>query len=517
MFASEDIRYKPNYSDSSSDDERFIPNPKLGRRGYRPTKKMLERRNMRSTYRQNIYSYIPNINKRSTKPYINKLTHERDFAKFMIMLRRKNKLLNCIEKCEESKTSDASLSNMVLKKIETCEKLGQVKVYFERLKSSSQSVIIAENRIRMNSPVILFAEWIIKKDSTTFGRSKAQLMSDLIRQVTFKNKITVDDPKVNDHISEPITGTLLNIRDNIVCIGTKPNKQFRQFLFKENKTFEIQESANNVEVKRQKRSLQMIKEAFEGKCHLPGTKLVLDLLHPTDKDRIYEYDFDADYADKSSENYRPQVEHPLDTHNGFEKFFKEQCEKSEIFKLVAGCNEVEELSPMDDLKKNKMNESQKRAVAHCLYDKYPLSIIHGPPGTGKTKTIATTILLLMLEGKRILVTAQSNNATDTLLKEVDKQFYIIKKTIQERSRIENSATGKHNSSLTSSEDESIYSGDFYGDTFERNSKDSHSIFYGGDLKDKDQMSIFSSDVGSKGGETAGTSTMVSTIAGELRG
>ena len=62
-----------------------------------------------------------------------------------------------------------------------------------------------------------------------------------------------------------------------------------------------------------------------------------------------------------------------------------------------------------------MNESQKHAVKFAL--KAPLTIVHGPPGTGKTSTLVEFILqhLQMYPGKRLLITAASNIAADTIL------------------------------------------------------------------------------------------------------
>lgn len=60
-----------------------------------------------------------------------------------------------------------------------------------------------------------------------------------------------------------------------------------------------------------------------------------------------------------------------------------------------------------------MNDSQKNAITQSLGSKY-LSVIHGPPGTGKTTTLVTLAKNICRSEKRILVCASSNNAVDVL-------------------------------------------------------------------------------------------------------
>lgn len=58
-----------------------------------------------------------------------------------------------------------------------------------------------------------------------------------------------------------------------------------------------------------------------------------------------------------------------------------------------------------------LNESQKNAVSGVLNNENFL-IVHGPPGTGKTTTIIESILQLIKNGERIMVSAPSNTAVD---------------------------------------------------------------------------------------------------------
>jgi len=61
-----------------------------------------------------------------------------------------------------------------------------------------------------------------------------------------------------------------------------------------------------------------------------------------------------------------------------------------------------------------LNEYQKRAVRMSLACDH-FSLIHGPPGTGKTKTVVETIKHFAKKKKSIIVTAASNVAVDNIL------------------------------------------------------------------------------------------------------
>jgi ATP-dependent RNA/DNA helicase IGHMBP2 len=63
----------------------------------------------------------------------------------------------------------------------------------------------------------------------------------------------------------------------------------------------------------------------------------------------------------------------------------------------------------------KLNESQKHAVKGMLSDT-DFTILHGPPGTGKTTTLIEGILQLTQKGKKLLVSAPSNTAVDNIAK-----------------------------------------------------------------------------------------------------
>lgn len=65
-----------------------------------------------------------------------------------------------------------------------------------------------------------------------------------------------------------------------------------------------------------------------------------------------------------------------------------------------------------------LNKSQKEGISK-LMNCGRLGILHGPPGTGKTTTIAAMVRQLLQHEKRILVCAPSNNAVDLLASKLD--------------------------------------------------------------------------------------------------
>ena len=66
---------------------------------------------------------------------------------------------------------------------------------------------------------------------------------------------------------------------------------------------------------------------------------------------------------------------------------------------------------------SRSNYSQKQAIESALKDR--ISIIEGPPGTGKTTTILSIIANLVVRGKRVAVISKNNSAIDNIKEELD--------------------------------------------------------------------------------------------------
>ena len=86
----------------------------------------------------------------------------------------------------------------------------------------------------------------------------------------------------------------------------------------------------------------------------------------------------------------------------------------------ANVAEADDMSSSLGFFSRKLDKSQRKAVGLALRDQ-PLTVIHGPPGTGKTTTIVEVILQHVERGQRVLVCAPSNKAVDNTLDGLWKQ------------------------------------------------------------------------------------------------
>ena len=64
-----------------------------------------------------------------------------------------------------------------------------------------------------------------------------------------------------------------------------------------------------------------------------------------------------------------------------------------------------------------MNLEQKEAVRKAL--SADVSLIAGPPGTGKTQVVANIIINTVMNGQNVLFTSKNNNAVDVVVKRVN--------------------------------------------------------------------------------------------------
>jgi len=76
----------------------------------------------------------------------------------------------------------------------------------------------------------------------------------------------------------------------------------------------------------------------------------------------------------------------------------------------------------EEVMRSKLNERQAQAVKASLSDEGGVTLVSGPPGTGKTKVIVSTIACAARMGLRILVCAGSNIAVDIIADRVHSDF-----------------------------------------------------------------------------------------------
>ena len=100
-------------------------------------------------------------------------------------------------------------------------------------------------------------------------------------------------------------------------------------------------------------------------------------------------------------------------------FVTEPRQACPIFERIIGIDVTFELddsyAPKEIRGAEKLNESQRDAVVAVRES--PLTCLWGPPGTGKTYTIAVILEMLSLDPKRrILVTAPTHNAADNIMR-----------------------------------------------------------------------------------------------------
>jgi ATP-dependent RNA/DNA helicase IGHMBP2 len=76
--------------------------------------------------------------------------------------------------------------------------------------------------------------------------------------------------------------------------------------------------------------------------------------------------------------------------------------------------EFEQVSTLDEpVNDAGLDPTQRDAVSHALRA-LDIALIHGPPGTGKTRTLVEIVRRAVARGERVLVTAPSNTAVDNL-------------------------------------------------------------------------------------------------------
>lgn len=76
--------------------------------------------------------------------------------------------------------------------------------------------------------------------------------------------------------------------------------------------------------------------------------------------------------------------------------------------FINNCRDISRINEKNYI--NALNQSQNRAISYSIDS--PISVIWGPPGTGKTKTASRLVYELVRRGKKVLITSHSNAAVD---------------------------------------------------------------------------------------------------------
>jgi predicted DNA helicase len=77
------------------------------------------------------------------------------------------------------------------------------------------------------------------------------------------------------------------------------------------------------------------------------------------------------------------------------------------------------LMQIDAFKNSELNDAQRMAI-NQIFEGKGISIIHGPPGTGKTTTLTEVVRQMVTQGKNVMVTAPANAAVDHFADELLK-------------------------------------------------------------------------------------------------
>jgi superfamily I DNA and/or RNA helicase len=96
-----------------------------------------------------------------------------------------------------------------------------------------------------------------------------------------------------------------------------------------------------------------------------------------------------------------------------------------LFDQLHGKHDLEPLAPPFrpvrlNLHNQRLNESQQQAVL-AMTENESFTIIHGPPGTGKTTTLIEGVRQLVDAGEKVLVSAPSNTAVDHIARGLIQQ------------------------------------------------------------------------------------------------
>lgn len=170
------------------------------------------------------------------------------------------------------------------------------------------------------------------------------------------------------------------------------------------------------------------------------TKNIKEIYENRELNKIYyKVIFESSYEDYSEESlkfirkinsiieYMKRISNviSLNTEDG-RKLLREQMEKVSVDNLNAGLANYFKMNNILENKNNKeclifpfgCNSSQYKAVLNAINNK--LSVIEGPPGTGKTQTILNIIANIIIRNMNTQVVSNNNSAIENVLEKLKK-------------------------------------------------------------------------------------------------
>ncbi|KAI0333205.1 hypothetical protein GY45DRAFT_320850 [Cubamyces sp. BRFM 1775] len=117
--------------------------------------------------------------------------------------------------------------------------------------------------------------------------------------------------------------------------------------------------------------------------------------------------------------------------------------------------------PATDEQFASLNDSQRRVAAEMIADGEPLVIAHGPPGTGKTSTIAAALKYWQDAKQAVWVVAQSNVGVKNIARSIVKKHINFRLIVSKEFHFE-----WHEHLYTTVEDKIIRSDELFGTNFD---------------------------------------------------
>ena len=407
MFGSTDIRYRDkNNNHPETINATVFSNKPKHEQSSQNKSETRSLTNKSSSYKSSNVKINQKIPKISRSP-------SSEFSKARDHITKQGYILSSVEKCTENDASKAQLNDMILLKYDNKYKKSQALLKFKH----SNDNYIPNQYFKPGEPVTFYAQWLLDEFPDMPDLNQVLVTQHIFPDLGFLNKLP-------DNFL--LTGTVLEVKDSEIYVGTKPHWQYSYFTkasqkntktkndhiiprtYTKNdhiiiqKLFSIKACAINIEIKRQQRSLQWLRE-----IHLQ--------LETGNRPRNYRRSRVPNTAPGGLNLLKILNENPI--LGNTERINFKSYHNDPDFRFCVGAS----LFSSKKVKSWSLNKSQCDAIAHCLEpsENYPVSVIHGAPGTGKTKTLAAFIFISVMKGKRLLITAQSNNAVDKILLEVE--------------------------------------------------------------------------------------------------